>query len=183
MPVDIKGKQYKTVAERVNEFRGEHEHWSIVTDMIRMDDACVVAKSEIRDGDKVVATGWAEEIRGANSFIKNAEVELAETSAVGRALAFYKYAGGEIASADEIDNAIKAQAGTEHLEYIEAVRNEWPTIDAVKAFLAEEEPNVDAAREAFKELDESLQGLLWKAPTKGGIFTTLERKLLKEGQV
>lgn len=182
MPVNIKGKEYKTVAERVTEFRGDHADWSIITDIIKADDSSVIAKTEIREGNNVVSTGWAEEMRGANSFVKNCEVELAETSAVGRALAFFKYAGHEIASADEVAGAIKAEAGAEHIEYITAVRDEWPTIAAVKDFLAEEVPNVDAAREAFKELTEDMQRFLWKAPTKGGIFTIMERKLLKEGK-
>ncbi len=41
-------------------------------------------------------------------------------------------------------------------------------------------PNVTAARECLAEIPEEERKTIWRAPTKGGCFTTLERQLLKE---
>jgi hypothetical protein len=180
-----------TVAYRVNKFREDHPDWTIETELVSEDDIKVVMKAIIsRTADNgtntlVLATGYAEEVRAASSINKTSALEVCETSAIGRALAALGYAGTEYASADEVAGAIsqqKVQEATDGLiKHLDAVRDEWPSIHAIKTFLSEETPNVDAAREAFKELDESIQHVLWRAPTKGGVFTTLERKLLKEG--
>ncbi len=197
--VQIRGKSYRTVAHRINEFRESHPDYSIVTELVSADDHRVIVKasisipahsvtSEYGSQDfppSVLATGYAEEERGSSNINETSALENAETSAVGRALAFLGLAGTEIASADEVANAITQQKVKEvekaYGEHMAAIREEWPSIHAIKEFLAEEVPNVDAAREAFKELPETTQHHLWRAPTKGGVFTTLERKLLKEG--
>jgi len=89
---------------------------------------------------------------------------------------------------DDGNAASSANLVQDHLDYIETVRELWPTIAAVKDFLVpkwgdnETSRNIEAAREAYKELPEEDQRLLWKAPTKGGIFTTEERTLLKTGE-
>lgn len=182
MPVNIKGKEYKTVAERVDEFRSEYPEYRIVTRMSRMDDNAVVACCEIRDtnGD-TIATGWAEEIRGTNTFIRDAEVELAETSAVGRALAFFMYPGGEIASADEVTNAMQADVAKDlHVKWMaftDAVTRHYTSLVAVRDFLAED--NFDAAREAWGEIPDDDQRAIWRAYTKGGFFTTRETNQMR----
>lgn len=72
------------------------------------------------------------------------------------------------------------------LSYMEAVREHWYTIAMIKKYLIpewgdnENAPNVSAAREAYKELSEDDQKLLWRAPTKGGVFTTQERAWIKQ---
>ena len=182
MPVNIKGKEYKTVAERVDMFRSDHPDWSIVTRMERIDDHSVTACTEIRDAQgTVIATGWAEEIRGSNTFIKDAEVELAETSAVGRALAFYKYAGGEVASADEVVNAQQVNVAKDiYIQWVaftEAVTVHYTSLVAIRDFLADD--NFDGAREAWNEIPDDDKHSLWIAPTKGGFFTTRERNQMK----
>ena len=110
MPVKIHGKEYKTVAERINEFRAFDDWYGISTELISDDGATVVMKASITDGEgRLVATGWAEEIRGSSMINKTSALENAETSAVGRALAFFGLGGTEIASADEVASAIHAQ--------------------------------------------------------------------------
>lgn len=180
MPVIIHDNEYFLVAERVAKFREDHPEYSIDTKILHIDSDSVLMKATISNGDNLLSSGHAEEIRGISAINKTSAVENCETSAVGRALAFLKYAGTEIRSADEMYDALIAQAATEHIEFIATVREEWPTISAMKNHLAEEPVNVSAAREAFKELPEETQKFLWKAPTKGGIFDTHERKLLKE---
>lgn len=186
MPVQIHGKDYKTVAERVAEIREAQEDWSIVTDLVKLDDEYVVMKAIIMDGDKIISTGFAEERRDASTINKTSALENCETSAVGRAAAFAGFAGTEIASADEVAAAIKQQAAKELIEYNELVRNNWHTVAEVKNLLhpqwgeMQNQPNVTDARAMLKELGDETYRALWKAPTKGGIFTTVERTLLKE---
>ena len=107
--VPIHGKQYKTIALRINEFREEHPEYTIETQLIHQDENVVIMKALIMNGEKLISTGYAEEIRGSTNINKTSALENAETSAVGRALAFFKYAGTEIASADEVMNAISQQ--------------------------------------------------------------------------
>lgn len=109
--VDIHGKDYLTVAHRMQVFRAENPGFSIVTSVLSVDDTSVLMRAEIRDAaDRIVSTGHAEEVRASSSINRSAALENAETSAVGRALSFYRYAGTEIASADEIAAAINRPA-------------------------------------------------------------------------
>ena len=58
---------------------------------------------------RLLATGFAEEVRAASKINRTSALENAETSAVGRALAALGLAGTEYASADEVANAITQQ--------------------------------------------------------------------------
>lgn len=109
--VNIHGKEYSTVAKRVNDFREEYgQEYSIVTDLVERDDATVVMKASILKGDTVIATGYAEENRSASTINKTSALENCETSAIGRALAAFGMAGTEYASADEVAQAISQQS-------------------------------------------------------------------------
>ena len=109
--VNIHGKDYKTVAKRVDEFRSEHKtELSIITSLIDRDENTVVMKAEIIDKDgRTIATGYAEEHRTASQINRTSALENCETSAIGRALANFGLGGGEYASADEVANAINQQ--------------------------------------------------------------------------
>ena len=108
--VSIHGKVYKTVALRVNEFRESHgQEYGIETDLITNADL-VIIKAVIKDkGGFVVSTGYAEEVRGSTMINKTSALENCETSAIGRALAGFGFAGEEYASANEVQNAIHQQ--------------------------------------------------------------------------
>lgn len=111
--VNIHGKDYKTVALRVAEFREEHPEYSIKTDLIEANDTLVIMRATIGFGEVVMSTGYAEEVRSHSKINKTSALENAETSAVGRALAFFGLAGSEIASADEVASAIAQQNTTQ----------------------------------------------------------------------
>ena len=108
--VNIRGKEYLTVAYRIKQFRVDHPDWQIHTDIIEMDEDRVVVRAEICDSASVtIATGHAEEKRSSSQINQTSALENCESSAVGRALAFAGYGGSEIASADEVQNAIYQQ--------------------------------------------------------------------------
>lgn len=106
----IHGKEYETVASRVQKFREQHKlELSIETELISADENMVVMKATISKGDQVIATGHAEESRTASTINRTSALENCETSAIGRALAAFGLAGTEFASADEVAQAVTQQ--------------------------------------------------------------------------
>jgi len=111
--VNIKGKEYATIASRVGIFRKYFPAYSIITEIVTDDEQRVIIKASILDEkDKIISTGYAEEIRGQGLINTTSAIENAETSAIGRALAAFGLIGGEYASSFEIENAINKQ--TQH---------------------------------------------------------------------
>ena len=106
--VNIHGKQYKTVAARVNDFRESFgPGYGLLTEIVHADEVVVRMKAIIVSPEgAVVATGHAEEYRESSKINKNSALENAETSAIGRALAAFGLGGTEFASADEVARAI-----------------------------------------------------------------------------
>lgn len=103
MPVEIHGKQYKTVAERLNEAHKSHNLLSCTTEVLYLEPQ-VMVKATITTKIGVFTGISAADPK--KTIEAKTPVEVAETSAVGRALAFAGYAGSEIASADEMQKAL-----------------------------------------------------------------------------
>lgn len=119
--VNIHGKEYETVASRIQRFREEHPDWSIETDVKTDDDRnSVLVRTSIRnEQSRLMATGHAEEIRNSTQINRSSAIENCETSSVGRALAILGYGGTELASADELVNALNQQSDPEfHTSYL-----------------------------------------------------------------
>lgn len=139
--VEIHGKEYLTVAYRVKEFRKDYPEYTIATQLVERTDEFVVVKATIKDDQgRVLATGHGEEYRSASQINKTSALENAETSAVGRALAMYKYTGSELASADEVANAIHQQSTPKQDRYITQKQAEL-LINKVKWGLKEYDPD------------------------------------------
>jgi len=187
--VKIHGKEYKTVALRIQEFREKHPDFTIQTDLVEANDMLVVMKATISAAGMVIATGYAEEVRTASKINRTSALENAETSAVGRALAFFGLGGSEIASADEVANAItqqSSQAPKEDMEKLiahnEAWRNNAGSIYFIKEYIDMDEPKWESVAEAWAEISNEDKQALWLAPSKGGVFTTAERAALKSDE-
>jgi len=183
--VEIHGKTYKTVALRVQEFREKHPDWSIKTKILSAADIVQIRASILDPTGRVIATGLAEEVRGSTNINKTSSLENCETSAVGRALAFFGLGGTYIASADEVADAQKQQAEFEVVERLiahnDAVRNHIESIVAIKSHLLNDE--YSAAYEALAEIPEEDRRSLWVATTKGGVWSTLERKAMQSDEM
>ena len=186
--VSIHGKEYKTVARRIADFR-EDERWAdyrLETEILGTDEAVLVKASIHNPEGKVVATGHGEEVRGSTNINKTSAVENAETSAVGRALAFLHadLAGTEIASADEVANAISQQKESEQVDrlrkHMDMVKVHYQSIAAIKEALSVE--NYDVAYEAYQEIPNEDRIPLALAPTKGGVWEISEYKQLKSDE-
>lgn len=113
--VNIEGKSYTQVSTRINIFRKFFPDATIETLLINNDDRRAIMQAKISIDGKVIATGYAEEVRGDdnNSINSTSMVEVCETSAIGRALANFGLGGSEYASAFEVQNAI-AQQNSSH---------------------------------------------------------------------
>lgn len=108
--VDIKGKSYTQVSTRINIFRKYFPTASIETLITYNDDIRVIIQTKISLNDKVIATGYAEEVRGDGNYInQTSAVENCETSSIGRALSNLGLGGSEYASANELENALAQQ--------------------------------------------------------------------------
>lgn len=108
----IHGKEYQTVALRVQKFRETHPEWALETSIIQADPEVVIMRCEIKDeAGRMRATGHGEEVRGSSQINRTSALENCETSAIGRALASLGLGGTEFASADEFANAIQQQNG------------------------------------------------------------------------
>jgi hypothetical protein len=107
--VNIRGKEYKTVALRVQEFRTDFPGHSLVTEIVKIDDDQCIVKAMVVKDNAIIATGHAQEFRKASQINGTSYVENCETSAIGRALACLGIGGTEFASANEVVNAIHQQ--------------------------------------------------------------------------
>ena len=108
---------------------------------------------------------------------RTSALENAETSAIGRALAALGLAGTEYASADEVANAITQQNDGEFLEFMETVRENFDWVMYAKTAIANEDWHDLAG--IWTDIDHETMATLFRAPTKGGIFTTEERAACK----
>ena len=125
--INIKGKEYVQVTERVKAFRQICPEGCISTEIVSLDENMVIMKATVADeSGKVLATGMAFE-RPESSYInKTSYIENCETSAVGRALGWVAIGvDASMASAEELVNALKGQERIKEKEK-EELQNEFP---------------------------------------------------------
>jgi hypothetical protein len=105
-------ENYETVEDRLVKFWEQHPDGRVLTSIHYYDDTRILVKAEIyfnREDDRAVATGYAEELRGASPVNRTSHAENAETSAIGRGLANCGYAAkGSRPSREEME---KVQRG------------------------------------------------------------------------
>ncbi len=100
--ITIHGREYVPVASRV-QMAHEAGLQSITTELVHYDGERVVVRAVVTLADGRTFTGYAEEVRGSEGIAGKSPVEVAETSAVGRALGFAGFGSTDsIASADEV---------------------------------------------------------------------------------
>jgi hypothetical protein len=111
--VNIKGKEYVEVNERLKYFRNEpkFKDYSLESEVISLQNGIITIKAIIKDGNGVIkATGLAQEKESSSFINKTSFVENCETSAWGRALGNLGIGiDTSVASAEEVENAIYNQ--------------------------------------------------------------------------
>ena len=108
---------YEPVAARHTRWLADHPTGRTITHMISAPgaDICVI-RAELWLDDICIATGYAEEVRGAGNVNRTSHVENCETSAVGRALANAGYAGSDVnkrPSREEMSKVQRMTTGTD----------------------------------------------------------------------
>ena len=117
--INIKGKSYVQVADRVLFFVDTYPNGSITTELLSepSSDTVVIKATVTPDCDKPQQkfTGLAQEVWGSTNINKTSAMENGETSAVGRALAFMGIGVIEsIASVDEVHKAVNREKAIEN---------------------------------------------------------------------
>ena len=114
--IDIKGKQYIEVNERLKYFRENFKDWSLESDIVSLDNGVCVIKAIIKNPEGIIkATGYAYEQEGSTFINKTSYIENCETSAVGRAVGMCGFGiDTSVASYEEVDNAIQQQEEMEN---------------------------------------------------------------------
>lgn len=105
--VDIKGKMYAQVNDRILAFRELFPNGSITSEIVSHANGIVIIKATAADETgRVLATGLAYEKEGSTFINKTSYIENAETSAVGRCLGMLGIGiDTSVASYEEVANA------------------------------------------------------------------------------
>ena len=153
--VNIKGKDYVEVAERIRYFRQTTVGWAIETEILSNDGGLCIMKATVKDeSGRILSTGHAYEREGSSNINKGSYIENCETSAVGRALGILGigiYAG--VASAEEVINTAE-YITQEQLEEIKSLLAETKS-DTVKfaKFMGVEFPDEIQAKDYTKAIE------------------------------
>jgi hypothetical protein len=105
MAIDLSG--YVDVAERVREFYAKYPDGSLQSEITTLTDSLVVVKAwayRTPSDDRPAIGHSSLGIPGSTPYTKGSEIENAETSAWGRALAGLGFATKHIASKEEVQN-------------------------------------------------------------------------------
>ncbi len=145
--INIKGKDYVEVHERIKHFRIHFKDHSLTSEVIEKTESTILIRASLKDKEgRELASGFAEEERGSSFINKTSYVENCETSAWGRALGNFGIGiDSSIASADEVSQAIKGQNGIPTMTTLtlDIGDNNW---DKVLKYVAE---NKDLGLEAI----------------------------------
>ena len=104
---------YEPVASRLDRFLKAHPDARVITDLVHYLSDVAVFKCELWLNDEIIATGWAEEIRGQGNVNKTSHLENCETGAVGRALANAGLSGSDFTKRPSREEMGKVQRMTE----------------------------------------------------------------------
>ena len=171
------GKKYTQVVHRMEAFRREHgTDFGIDTEILVNDGKRVVVKAIITDKDnRRVGAGMAEEIRGQGLVNTTSALENAETSAIGRALASLGLAGGEYASANEMDAVVRK---TENLKQTppKEVRSEVVT----NSYSSKQEKSSPPPTETWEQIQEDLKKDIKSISTKMWSIEIRKKERLNE---
>lgn len=158
-PVMIDDEEYQKVAARILAFRREYPTFTLKSEILHHTAQVFLVRAVICDDQGFeLACGHVEEVRsGDPEAISHLNVlEQAETSAWGRCLAFFKFHGTQLATADEVLAARRrAGASSEKPTQSSPVsRSDTPPVDHVTGLITSgwPEPLAKAAGVAVRSL-------------------------------
>ena len=111
--IDIKGKAYVEVNERIKAFWKLYPEGRLETKLLSIENGTCIMKAEAykdKANEKPDATGTAYEQEGSTFINKTSYIENCETSAIGRCLGILGIGiDTSVASAEEVETAIENQ--------------------------------------------------------------------------
>jgi len=147
--IDIKGKKYVLVSDRVLYFNENYPNGSIATSF-QLEGDTYMFRAEVTPDVKVVSrtfVGHSQATIGDGMVNKTAAMENAETSAVGRALAMMGIGVLEsIASADEMNKATGSQGISN--KYATDKQIKWVRDTAARVYGLDNQEEIDKAIES-----------------------------------
>lgn len=155
--VNINGKEYVEVHERIAHLRKNYKNAQLLTEIISNDNGVCVMKATLYVDDKIVSTGHAYEKEGSTFINKASYIENCETSAVGRCLGNYGIGiNSSVASADEVMNAINQQQQNQKPQYKAELPVDDVETNAIKILMNQihdfcKDMTSDKKREALKK--------------------------------
>jgi hypothetical protein len=160
--VNIKGKQYSTVAERHRFLLKYFPETRIDEQIFFQEEKRVITKTTLYIGETPYATGHAEEKRDSSFINKTSALENCLSSSLGRCLAAFGLHGSEFASAEELANALKQQSNGQ--------ANDLPiekttTVTRLNALYSDWKTKNDLIEGRFKKQEETIN-------KKGGTYGT-----------
>lgn len=183
--VNIKGKEYVEVNERLRAFRTleQYKGYSLESEIIELNNGVITIKAIIKDANGIIkATGLAQEKEDSTFINKTSFVENCETSAWGRALGNLGIGiDTSVASAEEVTNAINNQ--NKQTKPVKKTGNKLPPVekptlaenndidifeglkacsdlDNLKKYYTEQYNNV-VDKKAFEKLKDEMKGKLY----------------------
>lgn len=146
--IDVKGKNYAEVNQRIKVFRMLHPDGCISSEIISLEDGVCVIKATVTDGEgRLLGTGLAYEKEGSTFINKTSYIENCETSAVGRALGMLGIGiDVSVASYEEVSNAILQQ----ETEKIAKAKIGEVKVKALKSRCEEEGVDVEKILDLYK---------------------------------
>lgn len=150
--IDVKGKDYAEVPQRIKAFRSLFPNGAIETSIISNDNQMVVMKATVRDEEgHVLGEGHAYEKESSSFINKTSYIENCETSAVGRALGMCGFGiDTSVASYEEVANAINNQ---DRMKAEKAMETTPKTEEEARKKCSEEQANFVEKLVAEKHID------------------------------
>ncbi len=179
--VNIKGKEYVTVNERIRYFNEAYKNGTIRTKIISHEEGSILMKAIVIpdvENPKRVFTGYAQENKGKGMVNTTSYIENCETSAIGRALGFLGI-GVEtsIASADEVAKAVASQNESGFIKEPQPKEPDIEDTEKITEMVNKAEKIVDESplKEPKAKVTSSKQGKAEKKPNKQEILTLIDK--------
>lgn len=140
----------KAMIEGYAESRNDYPR--VVTDMISQPGAeiCVI-RAELWLGEMLIATGYAEEVRGQGNVNRTSHVENCETSAIGRALANCGMAGSDMTKRPSREEMTKVQRTSNGPAMERGVDSRMPSVTVTRPVGLASEKQVAFAASFYKK--------------------------------
>ena len=150
--INLKGKMYLPVQQRVLWFRHEKPTWTIESELVTYNDKMCLAKATIKDeAGKIVSNDFKLE---TTSDFKD-HIEKSVTGAIGRALALCGYGTQYAVELDEGDDVCDGPVQTQPAAQKQKPANDFPPFDDEPPF-----PGEEFSQSATPQEDQSIRVLV-----------------------